>query len=93
MRSIETAEQEGYSVGVKLVRGAYHSQEHLRIAPYQPDISELRKTKGIPKELNFAEGPSSAVWDAKAETDAAYNAAADILLDKVKDGAPVGCTL
>lgn len=85
LRSVEAAQREGFVLGVKLVRGAYHPQEHKRISPYEPDVKGIQgfiasaaaSNEGFPAQK---EGPKPPVWDEKWETDAAYNAAASLLL-------------
>ena len=93
VRSLEVAKREGFILGVKLVRGAYHVQEHKQIAPYEPNSSDIQRylSKAFPgiKFPNFdpnAQKPP--VWDEKVETDTAYNAAASLLLDLLRQPRP-----
>ncbi|KAG8900347.1 hypothetical protein FRB99_006105 [Tulasnella sp. 403] len=87
LRSLEDAQREGYALGVKLVRGAYHSQEHKHISPYEPANVSLAQSRikeagsGFPQHQ---QGPRPPVWDEKWETDAAYNAAAALMLDLLR---------
>lgn len=57
-QSLEEANRGGYALGVKLVRGAYHSFETARYA----SLPETEK-----------KDPSPPVWEYKDETDRCYN--------------------
>ncbi|KAG9015904.1 hypothetical protein FRB90_004244 [Tulasnella sp. 427] len=87
LRNLELARKEGFVLGVKLVRGAYHTQEATRPSPYEPDVTAIKgylanqSTEGFPQQKP---GPKPPVWDEKYETDAAYDAAASLLLDLVR---------
>lgn len=87
LRNLELAQKEGFVFGVKLVRGAYHTQESTRQSPYEPDVTAIKgylaeqSTEGFPQQQS---GPKPPVWDEKYETDAAYDAAASLLLDLVR---------
>ncbi|KAG8977809.1 hypothetical protein FRB90_008660, partial [Tulasnella sp. 427] len=84
LRKLELARKEGFVLGVKLVRGAYHAQEATRPSPYEPDVTAIKgylanqSTEGFPQQKAGSRPP---VWDEKYETDAAYDAAASLLLD------------
>lgn len=61
-----------YSLGVKLVRGAYHGHE---MAAYGNEDNSANKA------------PVPPVWTIKSETDANYNRCARILVDRISDQA------
>jgi proline dehydrogenase len=76
LRSIEAGQKEGFSVGIKLVRGAYHSQEMSNNSPYEPDVDSINRymeklPTGFPAHANQ---PTPPVWTEKQDTDAGYNA-------------------
>ncbi|KAI0034966.1 FAD-linked oxidoreductase-like protein [Vararia minispora EC-137] len=68
-QSLKDAHKGKYSLGVKLVRGAYHEQE--------------RTMHNIPGSLSISPEPSPPVWTSKADTDSCYNACARVLIDAV----------
>ncbi|KAG8899577.1 hypothetical protein FRC00_001259 [Tulasnella sp. 408] len=90
LRNLELAQREGFVLGVKLVRGAYHVQESNRPSPYEPDVTAIKgylanqPTEGFPQQKP---GPKPPVWDEKYETDAAYDAAASLILDLTMEDA------
>lgn len=59
-----------YSLGVKLVRGAYHEHE---MAAYDKE------------EISTNKAPVPPVWTIKSETDTNYNRCARILVDRISD--------
>ncbi|KAI0089884.1 FAD-linked oxidoreductase-like protein [Irpex rosettiformis] len=67
--SLQTAKQEGYVLGVKLVRGAYHPHES--------------QTHHTPLSISPDELPP--VWPVKSDTDDCYNLSARILLDAIAE--------
>ncbi|CAE6464416.1 unnamed protein product [Rhizoctonia solani] len=67
-RAMEDAKKHGYSLGVKLVRGAYHGQE---IAYHEKRIAASK-----PGEVE----PYPAVWLQKDETDRCFDKAAELLI-------------
>jgi len=76
LRSIEIGKAEGFAVGIKLVRGAYHSQEMKSNSPYEPDVAAINRSMaklsgGFPSHLSK---PTPPVWSKKEDTDASYNA-------------------
>lgn len=89
LRSLELAQREKFVLGVKLVRGAYHPQEHKVTSPYEPDPTLIqRRLASISTDDSLTgilpgvrAGPAPPVWDEKWETDGAYNAAALLLVD------------
>lgn len=74
--ALRDARKEGYSVGVKLVRGAYHAQELARHAKV-PE-STAGDLVGRPSITN-----PPPVWEKIEHTDAAYAACTNMLLDAV----------
>ncbi|PIL30760.1 hypothetical protein GSI_06928 [Ganoderma sinense ZZ0214-1] len=94
-QSIAVAREGGYSLGVKLVRGAYHPHE---LAAH-PATAAAADKSAVPQ--GFGEGyspsispdPVPPVWTEKAETDARYNACVRVLLETVRadvDDATIG---
>ncbi|PCH33066.1 FAD-linked oxidoreductase [Wolfiporia cocos MD-104 SS10] len=80
-QSLEAARAEGYSLGVKLVRGAYQPHEvaaHAAAASGSPSEHEHGHAVSISPD------PAPPVWATKAETDACYNACAALLLRHVR---------
>ncbi|KAF7367645.1 Proline dehydrogenase [Mycena sanguinolenta] len=75
--ALRDAQKHKFALGVKLVRGAYHPHE---IAAH-PAASE--KQPGSGKTLSISPDALPPVWAEKAETDAAYDACAGLLLDAV----------
>jgi proline dehydrogenase len=70
-QSIEDARKEGYVLGVKLVRGAYHVYE--------------RKEHETNGPLNISSDPAPPVWPTKADTDACYDSCAKTILETIAD--------
>lgn len=94
-----------YSLGIKLVRGAYHPTElssHHRPLPPSPLIAnpksitiEVPPTEDIPdiheEGPSISPDPEPPVWGEKGETDACYDACARVLVEAVaRDSARVG---
>ncbi|KAB5591466.1 hypothetical protein CTheo_5070 [Ceratobasidium theobromae] len=71
--AIEDARTHGYSLGVKLVRGAYHGQE---ISYHQKRLAEAKPGDEIEAE--------PAVWLHKSETDRCFDSAAKSLVEHVQ---------
>ncbi|CUA71364.1 hypothetical protein RSOLAG22IIIB_04579 [Rhizoctonia solani] len=67
--ALEDAKKHGYSLGVKLVRGAYHGQE----------IAYHEKRMATAKPGDEVE-PNPAVWLHKHETDRCFDGAAELLI-------------
>ncbi|KAJ7671859.1 FAD-linked oxidoreductase-like protein [Mycena rosella] len=67
--ALRDAQTHRYALGVKLVRGAYRSHEAA--------------AHGVPHSLSISREERAPVWDVKADTDAAYDACAGLLLDAV----------
>ncbi|KAF7796593.1 hypothetical protein EIP86_007774 [Pleurotus ostreatoroseus] len=70
---LEAAKAGGYVLGVKLVRGAYHSQE----------TATHNAAKAGKSSRSISPDALPPVWPTKPETDACYNACARTLLDAI----------
>lgn len=75
VQSFKDAESNGYTLGVKLVRGAYHPHE---VAAHQAQ-QEGKKT------LSISPDAFAPVWTAKEESDRCYNECAKVLLGKIQE--------
>ena len=71
---MDHASANNYSLGVKLVRGAYHEHE---MATYNKE------------ELSAKKAPVPPVWTIKSETDTTYNRCARMLVDRISDQAGI----
>lgn len=78
-QSLETAKANGFALGVKLVRGAYHPHELAAHAA----VREHSSTSIVPHALSISPEDLPPVWYTKDETDTCYNACVDILLDAI----------
>lgn len=88
-QSFAAARAEGYALGVKLVRGAYHPHELAAHAPSaattaSPAGSSEVEGFGDAQGLSISPDPEPPVWLTKAETDACYDACAALLLEEVR---------
>lgn len=72
-QSLEVARADGYSLGVKLVRGAYHPHE-----------LGSHTTRGAPNALSISPDFAPPVWATKPETDACYNTCAALVLAQIR---------
>ncbi|KAI0308759.1 FAD-linked oxidoreductase-like protein [Amylostereum chailletii] len=83
-QSIKDAKAGNYSLGAKLVRGAYHVQENAAhtLAKSDPSSAVASPRKHAPS-LSISPDPLPPVWSSKAETDACYNACARVLVHAV----------
>ncbi|KAH9939019.1 FAD-linked oxidoreductase [Epithele typhae] len=81
VQSIAAARREGYALGVKLVRGAYHPHE---VAAH-PAAGEAHALS-----LSISPEPAPPVWTAKAETDARYDAGVRALVRAVRADVEAG---
>ncbi|KAJ6569316.1 FAD-linked oxidoreductase-like protein [Mycena capillaripes] len=77
VHALRDAKRGRYALGVKLVRGAYHT--HETAAHPAPDATAGAKEK----TLSISPDAQPPVWAQKADTDAAYDACAGLLLDAV----------
>ncbi|KAG5335773.1 hypothetical protein E4T56_gene13817 [Termitomyces sp. T112] len=78
-QSLADAKAGNYALGVKLVRGAYHSFE---VAAHKAQF------EGKPSHLLSSE-PSPPVWLTKSETDDRYNACVRMLVRKIREDVDV----
>ena len=74
VQSLHLARANGFSLGVKLVRGAYHPHE---IAAHSSAAAPGAHS------LSISPDALPPVWHTKPETDACYNACVGVLLDAV----------
>ncbi|KAH8101479.1 FAD-linked oxidoreductase-like protein [Cristinia sonorae] len=74
LESFADAKADGYALGVKLVRGAYH--------PYETKSHETRNSAKS-RSLSISPDELPPVWPTKPETDACYNECIQIILDEV----------
>ncbi|KAJ7596517.1 FAD-linked oxidoreductase-like protein [Mycena floridula] len=72
-QSLIDARAGGYSLGVKLVRGAYHPHE---LAAHKDHSN---------KTLSISPDDFAPVWTSKTETDQCYNACAKVLVAAIRD--------
>ncbi|KAH7103186.1 FAD-linked oxidoreductase [Auriculariales sp. MPI-PUGE-AT-0066] len=81
--ALKDAKREGYSLGVKLVRGAYHPHEIARHAKMLDASATHPATPShVPKTVSLVNPPP--VWEKIEDTDATYAACTSILLDAVQ---------
>lgn len=91
-QSITEARREGYALGVKLVRGAYHPHElaahRARIVTRTPavvDAPSAASSSSPQPEKSLSISPENLppVWLSKPETDACYNSCVRTILSQV----------
>ncbi|KAH9911649.1 FAD-linked oxidoreductase-like protein [Fomitopsis serialis] len=82
--SIAAAHAEGYALGAKLVRGAYHPHELAAHASASASSGASVEGFGDASGLGISPDREPPVWLTKAETDACYDACAALLLDEVR---------
>ncbi|KAG6855379.1 hypothetical protein H0H87_003918 [Tephrocybe sp. NHM501043] len=75
-QSLADAKAGNYALGVKLVRGAYHSYE---IAAHKARFS------GSASSRSLSTDPHPPVWLTKSDTDACYNACARTLIHSIRE--------
>ncbi|KZT08997.1 FAD-linked oxidoreductase [Laetiporus sulphureus 93-53] len=78
-QSIAAARTGGYALGVKLVRGAYHSQEIV-----SHEAARNASDPSSSHSLSISPDPQPPVWSTKPETDACYNESVVMLLQQVR---------
>ncbi|KAF7971429.1 hypothetical protein HWV62_21190 [Athelia sp. TMB] len=92
LHDLALARREGFALGVKLVRGAYHSYELAAFhahAPPAPDseagaVPVVTKGRGkTPSKSIAMDAPYPPVWLAKTDSDACYDACARVLVREV----------
>ncbi len=73
--SLQAAKASGYSLGVKLVRGAYH--------PHEMAMHNAASLPGSKHEHSLSISPDALppVWSTKQETDTCYNECARLLIE------------
>lgn len=76
-QSIVAARAEGYALGVKLVRGAYHPQE--------VKLHHAAAVTHSPSESSISPDDMPPVWLSKDETDKCYDASARLLVKLVRE--------
>lgn len=80
-QSLEDAKANNYSLGVKLVRGAYHSHE---IAAHRHITDPIPSTSTHSHSLSISPDKNPPVWLEKVYTDECYNACARLLINEIK---------
>ncbi|KAF9556320.1 FAD-linked oxidoreductase [Agrocybe pediades] len=80
--AIEDAKRNHYSLGAKLVRGAYHPHE---IAAHQARASSLAPGSKTHASLSISPDVEPPVWTTKPETDKCYNECVQVLIKAVKE--------
>ena len=82
---LQIAKANGFALGVKLVRGAYHPHEiaaHAAAAA-NPNATTALSSSPAAHSLSISPDALPPVWHTKPETDACYNACVGVLLDAV----------
>ncbi|KAI0641098.1 FAD-linked oxidoreductase-like protein [Trametes meyenii] len=88
-QSINAARKEGYSLGVKLVRGAYHPHELVAHPSTSATADASLASPTTSTSLSISPDPFPPVWQKKADTDARYNACVKTLVAAVRDDTQV----
>ncbi|OSD05698.1 FAD-linked oxidoreductase [Trametes coccinea BRFM310] len=83
--SIAAARKEGYSLGVKLVRGAYHPHELVAHPSTSATADASMASPSVSTSLSISPDPVPPVWTSKAETDERYNACVRTLVGAVEE--------
>ncbi|EIW65190.1 FAD-linked oxidoreductase [Trametes versicolor FP-101664 SS1] len=84
-QSIAAARKEGYALGVKLVRGAYHPHELVAHPSTSATVDASLASPAMSTSLSISPDPVPPVWTAKADTDARYNAGVRALVAAVRE--------
>lgn len=79
------ARQGGYSLGVKLVRGAYHPHELAAHPSTSAGADASLASPTTSTSLSISPDPVPPVWTSKAETDDRYNACVRTLVEAVRE--------
>lgn len=86
VHSIAAARAEGYALGVKLVRGAYHPHEiEVHRASTTSRASALAHSPSGTHELSISPDNMPPVWLAKDETDTCYDSAVRLLISLIRE--------
>ena len=86
--ALADARTNNYALGVKLVRGAYHSHEitaHRAAAVYDEAAQGNSVVATARPSLSISQDLEPPVWMEKRETDAAYNECLELLIKEVKE--------
>ncbi|KAF9235880.1 FAD-linked oxidoreductase [Melanogaster broomeanus] len=81
-RSLTLARENGYALGVKLVRGAYHPYE---LAAHPSTSTSSTDTNNTYGSISISPDPYPPVHASKPDTDACYNECASVLVRAVAD--------
>ncbi|KAI0358839.1 FAD-linked oxidoreductase [Trametes cingulata] len=84
-QSMAAARKEGYSLGVKLVRGAYHPHELVAHPSTSATADASLASPAVSTSLSISPDPFPPVWTTKDATDARYNALVRILISAVRE--------
>ncbi|KAI0761175.1 FAD-linked oxidoreductase-like protein [Trametes elegans] len=84
-QSIADARKEGYSLGVKLVRGAYHPHELVAHPATTATADASLASPTTSTSLSISPEPVPPVWTEKADTDERYNACVRALIALVRE--------
>ena len=88
-QSVAQARAEGFALGVKLVRGAYHGHE-IEVHKAARDSRETRTTPAGSHTLSISPDNLPPVWLAKEETDTCYDDSVRTLLALVREDVGAG---
>ncbi|KAI0369890.1 FAD-linked oxidoreductase [Pilatotrama ljubarskyi] len=83
-QSMRAARKEGYSLGVKLVRGAYHPHELIAHPATTATADASLASPTTSTSLSISPDPVPPVWTTKEDTDARYNACVRTLISAVR---------
>ncbi|KAH9891215.1 FAD-linked oxidoreductase-like protein [Cubamyces lactineus] len=85
VQSMAAARNEGYALGVKLVRGAYHPHELVAHPSTSASADVSLASPSTSTSLSISPDPVPPVWTSKAETDDRYNACVRTLVGAVRE--------
>ncbi|KAJ7447871.1 FAD-linked oxidoreductase [Mycena galericulata] len=88
VHALRDAQTHGYALGVKLVRGAYHTHEsaahpHPGSASSSSSVAAAKRRRLEGQSLSISPEALPPVWAEKHDTDATYDACVALLLDAV----------